>query len=1069
MIFSFQDLNESLLPLNWKNYILKMAKRESKENKPTAEETNSPKPTSSMTTESTAGPSTPKTPKRNAFEMMMNARSQSIGTNADGKEDLEQCETLTKSADKLKRKQMLEEWAQRKGGLKRKLDEEASEMYIEKQLNKRAKRLKTLISNGKKRNDRKLTEIDVEDASDPECLVVDVMDDPDTKEKPAKKSEKGKRTSKKDADVPTSSKKSKHRFTKSKTKRELNGEKSTDVQVKKADSSKTAKAVQSKLNDEKESKCEKPVDVEVDKNPEKPTKDKSEVVEIIDLEESSDNKSIEIKIKESIECTKKELISEKLADVVETEAKEVVEVKDDDSFLVGLSSPIKKRDSLLGYFDRINKPNKNSKDCVKTPPLTEPATEKNSESKKKKNRKNLKQTKQQKKLTAKTRNTDSSSTPVLNENDAYYREATPPPPSIQLESELTPNGRPKRECRNKLINYSMDTELSPVKIAAKKLLKRARRQLSESPEKRSTNLMAQSPTTSNRQTTNTKNIKLAPIFVKSVPKPAIDRAVLKARQDFLMSGIPDCMKLEMEKQRLFEETYEQQLEYFPSISHVTQSTEETTIPMGNLKFQFNFRNDDNENAVKFERFVCGQKTQKNSLNCMKQPTENALKLAESKKFIKTIKEQDQKFQFYRCFKQLRSKFLADIGRNVDEKVADDDNDLDDSVTFVDDLKCHLNGTKMFTEKYKPANSNEILVNFEPVEHLREFLSNWQNSQNGTRNYDSSDEFDMDGSSSNSRFRAGNFIILIGPHGCGKTNAVYAVANDLQFKVLEINAGCRRSGKKIMRKLQEATQSHQVRNNKNDLKQSKFTDDTVCVISQTSTTDDSQQLSLILIEDADIFFEEDIGFVEAINQLINTSKRPVILSANEENCAHLTKFIQQNVIYFDQPNSVSISKWMSTLAIIEGYYIKMEDCKRLYDFNSMDLRKTLLQLQFFIQSKGDWKRQKNPAGTPYQHTGLLKLFSRDQGDPRNETESDIDFTELRQHCPLENADRTKIEIDQDQQKYLANATAIDRLIFKTERDPLNLCTEIAEEMVRLMTNNTIKTTSYFPIKSTQLTR
>ncbi|CAI9612669.1 unnamed protein product, partial [Staurois parvus] len=51
--------------------------------------------------------------------------------------------------------------------------------------------------------------------------------------------------------------------------------------------------------------------------------------------------------------------------------------------------------------------------------------------------------------------------------------------------------------------------------------------------------------------------------------------------------------------------------------------------------------------------------------------------------------------------------------------------------------------------------------------------------------------------------------LLGPPGVGKTAAVYACAQELGFKVFEVNASCQRSGRQILAQLKEATQSHQV--------------------------------------------------------------------------------------------------------------------------------------------------------------------------------------------------------------------------------------------------------------------
>ncbi|CDQ89343.1 unnamed protein product [Oncorhynchus mykiss] len=53
------------------------------------------------------------------------------------------------------------------------------------------------------------------------------------------------------------------------------------------------------------------------------------------------------------------------------------------------------------------------------------------------------------------------------------------------------------------------------------------------------------------------------------------------------------------------------------------------------------------------------------------------------------------------------------------------------------------------------------------------------------------------------------MLITGPPGVGKTASVYACAQELGFKVFDVNASSQRSGRHILTQLKEATQSHLV--------------------------------------------------------------------------------------------------------------------------------------------------------------------------------------------------------------------------------------------------------------------
>lgn len=57
----------------------------------------------------------------------------------------------------------------------------------------------------------------------------------------------------------------------------------------------------------------------------------------------------------------------------------------------------------------------------------------------------------------------------------------------------------------------------------------------------------------------------------------IDPEILKARKAFLQSGVPEKLRLEQEKQKQYEQHFEETKEIFPKISHVKQLNENELI------------------------------------------------------------------------------------------------------------------------------------------------------------------------------------------------------------------------------------------------------------------------------------------------------------------------------------------------------------------------------------------------------------------------------------------------------------------------------------------------------------
>ncbi|KOC65862.1 ATPase family AAA domain-containing protein 5 [Habropoda laboriosa] len=243
-------------------------------------------------------------------------------------------------------------------------------------------------------------------------------------------------------------------------------------------------------------------------------------------------------------------------------------------------------------------------------------------------------------------------------------------------------------------------------------------------------------------------------------------------------------------------------------------------------------------------------------------------------------------------------------------------------------------------KYRPKSTQEIVGNEEAAAKLKEWLIGWEATFS---NEDVNDEDEFYSSDSNySRRKENNHVaVLLGPYGCGKTASVYAVAEEFGYTVLELNASSKRTGKKLLKELEEATKSHRIRK---DEKASALCNSLLHEVAPKKIS----QNSLILIEDVDIIFDEDEGFISATYQLASNTKRPIVMTCRDI-CPHLNKMApQQNRIYFKDAVGNSVSAFLELISLAEtGYRLPFNYITEL--LNCGDLRKAILQLQYLLLS------------------------------------------------------------------------------------------------------------------------
>ncbi|XP_032823243.2 ATPase family AAA domain-containing protein 5 isoform X1 [Petromyzon marinus] len=157
--------------------------------------------------------------------------------------------------------------------------------------------------------------------------------------------------------------------------------------------------------------------------------------------------------------------------------------------------------------------------------------------------------------------------------------------------------------------------------------------------------------------------------------------------------------------------------------------------------------------------------------------------------------------------------------------------LREAAQASEDLLGEVCDDLLWTEKYQPRSKDEIIGNSAAVRKLHGWLKEWKSRADreaerasrrektesqvkmfkgsGSESDFQSESGDDESSSSEDEDSLCHGMLLTGPPGVGKTAAVYACAQELGFKVFEVNCSSQRSGRHILAQLREATQSHQV--------------------------------------------------------------------------------------------------------------------------------------------------------------------------------------------------------------------------------------------------------------------
>lgn len=181
------------------------------------------------------------------------------------------------------------------------------------------------------------------------------------------------------------------------------------------------------------------------------------------------------------------------------------------------------------------------------------------------------------------------------------------------------------------------------------------------------------------------------------------------------------------------------------------------------------------------------------------------------------------------------------------------------------------------------------------------------------------------------------LIIEGEIGAGKTASIYAAMNDIGGYVHEINSGQQRSRKDIHSSLKEFCTTQIVHQNQEER---------------------AFQKGLVLFEDCDVLFEQDKTFWTVVLEVINYSRRPIVLTVRDSSLVPRSIWqiayeqLSIQLLKMDQKASLSQYLWLCCLAYgcLVDLFVISYFTDKCCTSTGFDIRKALMKLQLLCAGR-----------------------------------------------------------------------------------------------------------------------
>ena len=233
----------------------------------------------------------------------------------------------------------------------------------------------------------------------------------------------------------------------------------------------------------------------------------------------------------------------------------------------------------------------------------------------------------------------------------------------------------------------------------------------------------------------------------------------------------------------------------------------------------------------------------------------------------------------------------------------------------------------WTERYRPSTLSEVRGNNKARDALKEWAETWPDHREP--------------------------VVLHGAPGVGKTSAAHALANDMGWEVVELNASDERTADAIERFAGRASRN-------------------ATLAGSLGAEGDGRQL--VIMDEADnIHYQYDRGGKQAVTSLLKEANQPIVLIANEYYDMSNGLRNAAREIEFRDVSARSIVPVLRDILRKEDIAFDEEALERIAEANSGDLRAAVKDLQATTEGKKRVTLEDVTTGSRNRAVGLFEFL------------------------------------------------------------------------------------------------